>query len=145
MPDEQKVKTLQMYYAAALADSTLRYGRAGILEEVTVQKRAEQMKSGVVLAERFGIEEPQDVFLKTADIYGCADWACKKTDDGFIATANHCMLCAISKKMGEYSPCKIHCLSPMEAMLTGIVPEAKFIVEETLWDSDKCRVNAQYN
>jgi len=30
---EQKVKTLQMYYAAVLADTTLRYGKAGILDE----------------------------------------------------------------------------------------------------------------
>ena len=138
---EQKLRTLQMYYAAALADSTLRYGKAGILDEVTAHKKTEQMKTGAALAERFSVKEPQDAFLKTADTYGCADWVCEKTSYGFIATASRCMLCAISKKMGEYSPCKIHCLSPMEAMLKGIAPEAGFVVEETLWDSDKCKVN----
>jgi len=138
---EQKLKTLQMYYAAALADSTLRYGKAGILDEVTAQKRGEQMASGAALAERFSVKEPQDVFLKTADTYGCADWVCEKTSDGFVATASRCILCAISKKICEYSPCQIHCLSPMEAMVKGIAPEAEFVVAETLWDSDKCKVH----
>ena len=139
---EEKLKALQMYYAAALADSTLRYGKAGILDEVTAQKRAEQMAGGAALAERFGVKDPQDAFLKTAETYGCADWVCENTDDGFTATATRCMLCAISKKMGgAYSPCQVHCLSPMEAMLKGIAPSAEFVVESTLWDGDKCKVS----
>lgn len=138
---EQKLKTLQMYYAAALADSTLRYGKAGILDNVTMQKRAEQMANSLALAERFGVKEPQDAFLKTADTYGCADWKCEETENGFTATASRCILCAISKKMsGEFNPCQINCLSPMEAMLKGIAPEAEFNVKETLWDGDKCMV-----
>ena len=143
MTDDQKLKTLQMYYAAALADSTLRYGRAGILDDVAAQKRAEQMAAGTALAGRFGVKKPQDAFLATADTYGCADWTCENTNGGFIATAGHCTLCAMAKHMGDYSPCKIHCLSPMEAMLKGVAPEAKFVVEETLWDSDECKVNVR--
>jgi hypothetical protein len=135
----KKLKTLQMYYAAALADTTLRYGKGGILDDVTTEKRVEQMKTGASLAERFGIKEPQDAFLKTAETYGCADWVCEKTENGFEAVAYNCMLCAISKKMGSvYSPCQLHCLSPMEAMLKGIAPEAEFVVASTLWDGDKC-------
>jgi len=142
MSSEQKLKTLQMYYAAALADTTLRYGKAGVLDEVALQKRVEQISTGSVLAERFGVKEPQDAFLKTADMYGCADWSCVNTDIGFTATANNCMLCAISKNMGStYSPCQIHCLSPMEAMLKGVASGAEFVVEGTLWDADKCRVS----
>ena len=102
------------------------------------------MKTSAELAQRLGIKAPQDAFLKTADTYGCADWVCEDTDGGFTATANHCMLCAISKKMGEYSPCQIYCLSPMEAALIGIAPEAKFVVDGTLWESDKCRVYVSY-
>jgi len=143
MNDEQKLKALQMYYAAALADTTLRYGKAGILEEVTEQKRTEQMKTGAALAERFGVKVPQDAFLKPADVYGCADWVCEDIGGGFTATASRCMLCAIAKKMGEYCPCTIFCLSGMEAMLKGIAPEAVFVVDETLWDSDKCRVSVK--
>jgi len=138
---EQKIKTLQTYYAAALADSTLRYGKAGILDEVTAEKRAEQMAGGAVLAERFGVKEPQDAFLKTAEMYGCADWVCENMDGGFTATATRCMLCAIARKMGgQFSPCQVHCLSPMEAMVKGVTPNTEFAVESTLWDSDKCKV-----
>jgi hypothetical protein len=36
---EQKLKTLQMYYAAALADSTLRYGSEDICPSLFVQTR----------------------------------------------------------------------------------------------------------
>jgi hypothetical protein len=140
MEPEQKIKTLQMYYAAALADSTLRYGNAGILDKVTEQKRAEQMKAGASLAERFGVLEPKQAFLKTQETYGCASWVCEDTGDGFTAVCTSCMLCGISKKMGAYNPCRIHCLSPIEAMITGVAPNAEFIVASTLWDSDKCDV-----
>lgn len=45
---EQKLKILQMYYAAALADSTLRYGNAGIPDKVIGQKRdANEKRCGI--------------------------------------------------------------------------------------------------
>ena len=138
---ENRLKTLQMFYAAAQADSTLRYGNAGILELVTEQKRAQQIKTGASSAQRLGITEPKQVFLKTQDTFGCANWVCEDTGDGFTATCANCMLCAISKKMGQYSPCRLYCLNPIEAMLKGISPNAEFIVEETLWDNDKCSVS----
>ncbi|MCL2671628.1 MAG: hypothetical protein FWF10_06295 [Clostridiales bacterium] len=145
MEPEQKLKTLQMYYAAALSDATLRYGKAGILDEVTKQKRAEQMKIGAVLAERFGVKEPQEAFQRVQDTYGCANWGCEDTEDGFTATCTNCMLCTISKRMGDYSPCRIHCLSPIEAMIKGVAPNAEFVVEETLWNNNKCVVRIALN
>lgn len=138
MEPEQKLKTLQMYYAASLADSTLRYGKAGILDEITKQKHLEQMANRVSLAERFGVKEPKHVFQKIQDIYGCADWSFEDTSGGFSAICTHCLLCSISRKIGPYSPCQINCLSPMEAMLKGIIPNAEFIIEKTLWNNDKC-------
>lgn len=137
---EQKLKTLQMYYAAALADSVIRYGNEGILDKVTEQKKSEQMRGGASLAARFGVAEPKKAFEKTADTYGCANWVCTDTDSGFEAVATSCMLCAISKRMGQFSPCQIHCLSPIESMLKGVAHDAEFTVTDTLWDSDKCRV-----
>lgn len=133
-------KTLQMYYAAALADATLRYGKAGILDEVKVQKRAEQMQTGSVLADRFGVKTPKEAFERIQDTYGCANWVCEDTDDGFIATCTSCMLSAISKKMGNYCPCQLHCLSPIEAMIKGVQSNAEFTIEKTLWNEDKCLV-----
>ena len=137
---EQKLKTLQMFYTAVQADSTLRYGNAGILDRVTEAKHAEQVKTGAASAERLGIKEPKQAFLKTQDIFGCANWVCEDTEDGFTATCANCMLCAMSKKMGQYGPCRLNCLNPIEAMLKGIAPNAEFIVDKTLWDNDKCSV-----
>ena len=137
---EQKLKTLQMFYAAVQADSALRYGNAGILDHVTEQKHAEQVKTGAVSAERLGIKEPKQAFLKTQDTFGCANWVCEDTVNGFIATCTSCMLCVISKKMGNYTPCQIHCLSPIEAMIKGVNPNTEFSVEKTLWNDDKCLV-----
>ena len=137
---EQKLKTLQLYHAAALADSVARYGNEGVLDKVAEQKRAEQMKGGAGLAARFGINEPKQAIEKTRDTYGCADWVCTDTSDGFEAVATHCSLCAISKQLGHFSPCRIYCLSPMEAMIIGVAPEAEFSTLSTLWDSDKCKL-----
>jgi len=36
------------------------------LDDVAAQKRAEQMAAGTALAERLGVKEPHDAFLKTA-------------------------------------------------------------------------------
>ena len=46
----------------------------------------------------------------------------------------------ISKQMGQFSPCRIYCLSPMEALIIGVAPEAEFSTLSTLWDSDKCKL-----
>ena len=37
----------------------------------------------------------------------------------------------------------LHCLDPMEGMIKGLHPEAKFIVEETLWNGTKCSIKVQ--
>ena len=136
---EQKVKILQMFYASALADSVVRYGNEGILEKITGQKKAEQMKTGSSLAERLGITEPKQSFIKIQEIYGCANWVCTETEGGFEAVCTACMLCAISKKMGQFSPCRIYCLSPLEAVLKAVAPGSEFSVTQTLWDSDRCK------
>ena len=141
---EQKLKTLQLYYAAALADSVVRYGNAGVLDSITEQKREEQMKNGAGLAARFGVAEPKQAIEKTRDAYGCADWVCSDADNGFAAVASNCTLCAIAKQMGPYSPCQIHCLSPMEAMMKGVSPDVAFAVDSTLWEADRCRISVRY-
>lgn len=76
--------------------------------------------------------------------YGCANWVCIDMENGFKAVATSCMLCAISKKMGQFSPYQIHCLSPIEAMLKGVVPDVEFTVTDTFWNCDKCRVVVKF-
>lgn len=137
---ERKLKVLQGMYAGALADSVLRLGREGILDRVTEQKRAEQMINGKLRAAQMGITRPQEVFETLSDIFGCANWKIIETDSGFVAEATGCMLCAIAKRMGAPSPCKINCLDPMEGMVKGINSNIIFNVVETLWEGSRCCV-----
>jgi len=141
---EQKLKTLQLGYAAALADSVVRYGNEGVLDKITEQKKAEQMRNGTGLASRFGVTEPKQVIEKTRDTYGCANFVCTDTNGGFEAIATSCMLCSISRQMGgRFSPCRIYCLSPMEAMIKGVAPDVDFHVISTLWESEKCVIKVE--
>ena len=138
---EQKVKLLQTIYAGALADSVFRMGNEGILEKVTSEKREEQIQIGKYRATQFGIEKPEEVFLKLSELLGCANWAVESDNEDFRAEATKCMLCAIAKKMGAQSPCNVFCLDPMEGMIRGIAPDYRFDVNETLWSGQKCEVN----
>jgi|LAHS01.1.fsa_nt_gb predicted ArsR family transcriptional regulator len=138
---EQKFKLLQAIYAGALADSVLRMGKEGILEKVTSEKREEQMITGKFRTTQFGIEKPEEAFLKLSELFGCANWAVENESGGLTAEATKCMLCAMAKKMGTQCPCNIYCLDPMEGMIRGINPNFTFNVIETLWSGQKCKVN----
>ena len=137
-----KVRTLQMIYAGALADTVKRLGNEGLLEKITLQKRSEQLLSGKMRAAQMGMVQEQDVFIKLADLMGCADWSIAENEDnsGFTATASRCMLCAMAKKFGAQSPCHIYCLDPMEGMVKGLNDKADFDVESTLYEGSLCRV-----
>lgn len=89
-----------------------------------------------------GMSNPEDVFTKLSDLMGCANWTVSANEEGksFTATASHCMLCALAKKAGANSPCRIYCLDPMEGMVKGIEANAGFEVEHTLFEADECRV-----
>lgn len=140
MEMEQKVKMLQMVYAGALADSVLRMGREGILEKVTAEKREEQMRTGRERAAQFNIKTPGEVFEKLSETFECANWKVEQNDNGYTAEATRCMLCAMAKRMGAQSPCKIYCLDAMEAMVKGLDPDMEYIVGGTLWEGSKCTV-----
>lgn len=137
---EQKLKLLQIVYASALADFTLRLGREGIIEKVTSEKREEQMQMGRSRTAQFGICNPEEVFIKLSELFGCANWTIEREGEGFTAKATGCMLNTIAKKMGAQSPCNIYCLDPMEGMIKGIDSGLTFDVMETLWSGQKCLV-----
>ena len=140
MDSDEKVRILQMAYAGALADAVLRMGRERILERVTAEKRNEQMATGKARAEQFGIGRPEDVFPKISEIFDCARWETRAEAGGFSAEARSCKLRAVARSLGARSPCGIYCLDPIEGMVRGLAPEAKFTVAETLWNGSKCRV-----
>ncbi len=140
MDSDQKLRTVQMAYAGALADSVLRLGREGVLAKVTEEKRNEQMQSGKAKAQQFGITTPAEVFRTISDLFDCAQWQLTKGANGFSAVAANCKLCGLARRLGAESPCHIYCLDPMEGMVKGINPDASFTVIETLWEGRKCQV-----
>ena len=137
---EQRVKVLETAYVGIQVDAVSFFGKEGILEKVTQEKKKEQLALGKLQAERFGIEKPEDVFMRLSEVFNCALWEIRKEMNGFIAESKACKLCAMGKKIGSPSPCRIYCLNPMEGMVKGINPKSTFEVKETLWDGQKCKI-----
>lgn len=141
MDTQQHLRLLQIIYAAQLADSVRRYGQAGILDDVADEKRTERLGTGAAQAAQLGITTPAAAFTVSAELFGCADWVATEGPDGsFDASATRCLLCAMVKKAAGPSPCRVFCLDPIEAMVTGIQPDACLEVVETLYEGDRCRV-----
>jgi hypothetical protein len=140
MDTDRHIKTLQTAYAGALADTALQYEKEGVLETVTDRKRREGIASGKVRAAQFGITDPEEAFLKTAELFGCAKWNITGNPEGFVAQTQSCLLAAIAKKIGAPCPCHLYCLDPMEGMIKALNGRLIFTVEETLWDGAECSI-----
>jgi len=142
MDTQQHLRLLQITYAAQLADAIRQYGRVGILQKVTDEKRAERRATGAAQAAQLGITEPQAAFTTSAELFGCADWTVNgaEGDGSFEAGATRCLLCVMVKKAGGPSPCRLFCLDPIEAMVKGLSPDARFEVMDTLYEGECCRV-----
>ena len=145
MENEAKIQILQFTYAGVLADAVLQMGREGVLGKVTQQKKKEQMLTGKMKAEKFGITQPEEVFLMLSEIFNCARWEIISEPGGFSAEAKACKLCGFAKKIGAQMPCNLYCLAPMEGMVKGLDGNLNFIVRETLWDGQKCKIEVKGN
>lgn len=140
MEINQHIQFLQTAYAGALADSVLQYSKEGVLASITDRKRQENMNLGKIRAFQFAINKPEEVFLKLGQMFGCANWNITSDTDGITAQTNGCKLCVIAKRIGAPSPCHLYCLDPMEGMVRGLKVNARYTVEETLWEGKSCRV-----
>ena len=143
MKCDEKIQILQLTYAGVVADAVLQMGREGILEKVTQQKKKEQMLTGKMKAEQFGITQPEEVFQKLSEIFNCASWEIIPEPGGFSAEVKACKLCRFAKKIGAQKPCNLYCLDPMEGMVKGLGERSNFIVRETLWAGKKCKVEVK--
>ena len=140
MQNHKNIQLLQLTYAAVLADATAQFAKENVLQNVIQRKKAEQMATGKMKAEQFGITSPQAVFTRLAEVFNCAAWKIESSEQGFVSETTTCKLCAIAKKINAPAPCYLYCLDPMEGMVKGLNPNATFTVEETLWEGDKCKV-----
>jgi hypothetical protein len=139
---EKRLALLQNTYAASIAETVNTYARLKVLDTIVERRKERQPQTAPFFNQQLGIETVEDVFYKLSEIYGCANWSVEKTDDGYIATAVSCKLCALSKKMGGANPCNGWCLDPMFAMLTatGKIDVESIAVESTLMGGDCCKV-----
>lgn len=137
-----RLALLQNTYAASVAETVNTYERLRVLDSIVEKRKERQRQTAPLLNQQIGIETIEDVFGKLSEIYGCANWAVEKTNDGYVATATACKLCAFSKRMGGANPCKGWCLDPMFAMITAIgkIDYENLVVESTLMDGDCCKV-----
>jgi hypothetical protein len=143
MNDQDTIRLLRGMYAGALADAATQMERAGVLAQVTARKREEQASTGAARARQLGLTDPSQVPVVLSAVFRCADWKAERVETGFVAETRTCMLCGLSKKMGGARPCEIYCLHPMEGMIRGIDPSIAVTVTETLWDGQKCRLEAR--
>jgi len=49
------------------------------------------------------------------------------------------------QKIDAQRPCNLYCLDPMEGMVEGLNDNCNFIVRETLWDGQICKVEVKGN
>ena len=142
MDIEKRFVLLQNTYAASIAETVNTYDKLKVLGTIVEIRKERQAQTAPFLNQQLGIENVEDVFCKLSEVYGCANWFVEKTDDGYIATAVSCKLCALSKKMGGANPCNGWCLDPMFAMITaaGKVDAGSITVESTLMAGDCCKV-----
>lgn len=142
MEIEKRLTMLQNTYAASVAETVNTYDRLKALDTIVERRKERQIQTAPYLNQQLGIESIEDIFYKLSEVYGCANWSVEKTEDGYIATATSCKLCALSKKMSGANPCNGWCLDPMIAMLSAVSKiDAKHIaIESTLMNGDCCKV-----
>lgn len=142
MDTEKKLAMMQNTYALSIAETVNTYEKLKVLESIVETRKNRQAQTAAYLNQQLGIQNVEDVFYKLADIYGCANWSVQKTEEGYVATATSCKLCAFAKKMGGANPCNGWCLDPMIAMITALrkTDAESITVKSTLMTEDHCEV-----
>lgn len=142
MEIEKRLNMLQNTYAASVAETVNTYEKLKALETIVERRKERQAQTAPYLNQQLGIQSVEDVFCTLSEIYGCANWVVEQTENGWVATATACKLCALSKKMGGANPCNGWCLDPMIAMLSNTekIDSKQITVESTLMNGDCCKV-----
>lgn len=142
MEIEKRLTILQNTYAVSVAETVNTYEKLKVLETVVERRKERQTQTAPYLNQQLGINNVEDVFYTLSEIYGCANWTVKRTEDGYVAIATSCKLCALSKKLGGANPCNGWCLNPMIAMIAaaGEINVENIAVESTLMAEDCCKV-----
>lgn len=135
---DDKLKTLQLFYASVMADSVYHYHESGILNLVTEEKRKRQALTAATQLKQLGISTPEELFRFFSNVFGCIQWEYIGNEQEAIAKGSHCLLCSLARKMQTAQPCHIYCINPFREMLMSMEPSHKLTVDETLWNGEKC-------
>lgn len=129
-------KTLQLFYAAALADAAYHYGKNGILDDVTAEKKELQERAASSQLMQLGIKTVPELYTVFSHLFGCVGWTVEETHGGWEASTASCLLCALAKKQGAPQPCKPFCINPFSAFAEALGHRLE--VAETLWEGNQC-------
>ena len=140
---EKEFKTLQLFYAAALADSVYHYHNAGILNLVTEAKLNQQKLTAPSQLKQLNIENPVDLFKHFSEVFGCIRWELSEEKEEVLARGKQCLLCSIARKMNTERPCYIYCINPVKSLLEAMSPAYHLSVEKTLWEGEECIFRVQ--
>ncbi len=134
---EKNIKTLQLYYSAALIDALKQYERNDILEKVTLEKKESQKISAKVQLNHLQIKNIEELYNTFNKIFGCANWEIsQKNDEEISFKTSSCLLCALAKKQGAPMPCDMFCINPFKAFANEFGFNLE--VNETLWFQNQC-------
>jgi hypothetical protein len=133
-------KLLQMCYAGALVDAANNYAILEGTGKIEAKKVREQRAAAAQQLGRFGAKTPAEVLTRMKEVFGCTEWRIEEeTELATRAVSASCLMCAIAKRSGAASPCKLFCINPMAAYAEALEPGYTFTAQETLWEGNECR------
>lgn len=133
----KEIKTLQLYYSAALLDSLKQYEKNNILEKVTSEKKEIQKLSAKAQLNHLQIDDIEKLYSDFAKIFGCANWELMHKDKETVTfKTSTCLLCALAKKQQAPKPCDMFCINPFKALAKELGYNLE--IKETLWEQNKC-------
>jgi hypothetical protein len=140
MNDQDRMKTLQLFYAGMLVDAAANFEHFGVLQQVKEKKAREQALAAPAQLTQLGIHAPRELFERFAAIFGCARWEVRDLEDGaMVAETQSCLASAIARKRGGGRPCELYCINPFRGLAQALSPSRALQVEETLWEGAHCR------
>lgn len=140
-----EIKILQLFYAGILAESANYYNNAGIIERISETKFNQQKIAASKQLKQLGIRTHRELFSRFSDIFGYIEWNITEKADGFTVTGDRCLICSISKRIGNTQPCQIYCINPYKLLVKALDPSINMFIRETLWNGDKCEFKLNKN
>jgi hypothetical protein len=133
-------RTLQLYYAALMVDAAIAFERFGVAAQVAESKAREQALAAPSQLALLAIGTPRELFERLGAVFGCAQWGVSGEPGGAtVAETRACLACAIAKKRGGGRPCEMYCINPVRCLASAMTPSQRLVVEQTLWQGDRCR------